>query len=153
MTADAVRPAEINRRDPLGVLTVTALVLALALVAVRLTVMELARSGPDLATPQEIDVGGPGVTTTLLLDAACWLPAVLVLLRRAVDRAYVLRPNVSHALLAVLLVWVTLSAIWSSNTFDALVNAGTWWSAGARRANWSAPGRACGRCWGWRPGC
>lgn len=127
--------------DPLAGLTAFALVLLLTTVAVRACVNEL--SGDAFGLAGSADVGGPGPTTTILLNLLCVVPALLVLVRRAIDPTYVLRWHVSQVLLFVLAAWITLSAAWASNKFDALLAASTWWAAAS--VLWAA-GQLC-RSW------
>jgi hypothetical protein len=122
-------------------LTAVALVLLLVGVAVRGTINELASD--TFVLTDSADLGGPGPTTTLLLNALCCLPALLVLVRRAIDPTYVLRWHVSHLLMFLLATWITLSAAWASNKFDALLGVSTWWTAAA--VLWAA-GQLC-RSW------
>ena len=120
-TADA-------NRDPLAPLTLVAFVLMLALVAARCTVNEWA-GDVSVVAGGGIDAGGPGVTTTIVLNALCLLPAILVLVRRAIDPTYVLRPQAAHVALFALVAWISASAIWASNKPNALLSASTWWAA------------------------
>ncbi len=109
-------------------LTKIALILALVLVAVRITSLEVVREVMDFSV-DSISVAGPGPTTTLLLDLLCWTPALLVLARRAFDRRYTLRLHVSHLLAVLLGAWVIASCFWASDKFQAVVNASTWCAA------------------------
>lgn len=135
-----------TQRDPLASLTLAALVIALAAVATRCTIMELNNAILDFGA--DGDGGGPGPSTTIALDLICWLPALLIGVRRAIDPTYVLRWHVSHLLLIAVAAWVTLSSIWSGNKFDALIGAGTWW-AGAS-LYWAAS-QLCRSWLRWRP--
>lgn len=114
--------------DWMDVLTKTALVLAMVLVAVRLTTLEVVRETmADL--PGELAVSGPGPATTLTLDLLCWLPTLLVLVRRAIDRRYTLRLHISHLLMVLLSLWVIVSCFFASDKFVAMINASTWCAA------------------------
>ncbi|MDB5325449.1 MAG: O-antigen polymerase [Phycisphaerales bacterium] len=135
-----------TKRDPLASLTLAALVIALAAVATRCTIMELNNAILDFGA--DGDGGGPGPSMTIALDLICWLPALLIGIRRAIDPTYVLRWHVSHLLLIGVAAWVTLSAIWAGNKFDALIGAGTWW-AGAS-LYWAAS-QLCRSWLRWRP--
>src|SRR5205085_9551746 len=79
-------------------LTQAAFVLTLVLIIARVLMCESVREGFDVSRNLEAPVG-PGPTTTLVLDAFCCLPALLVLLRRVVDREYVIRWAWSQVLL------------------------------------------------------
>src|SRR4051794_35794027 len=97
-------------------LTQAAFVLTLILAAARLLMSESVRESFDvshsLAGPTT-----PGPTTTLILDALICLPALMILLRRAVDREYVLRITCSHVLLIALATWAAMSVSWSTDKF------------------------------------
>jgi len=109
-------------------LTKIALILALVLVAVRITSLEVVREVMDFSA-DSISLAGPGPTTTLVLDLLCWVPTLLVLVRRAFDRRYTLRLHVSHLLAVLLGAWVIASCFWASDKFQAVVNASTWCAA------------------------
>lgn len=127
MTAP-LRPAE--KRDPLAVLTQAALVILLAVVAARCSANELQNDAFGFGGSADAG-GGPGPSTTILLNLLCFVPALLVLVRRAIDPQYVLRWHVSQAIAFGLAAWVSLSAIWAGNKFDALLMASNWWAAAA----------------------
>ncbi len=114
--------------DWMDVLTKTALALAMVLVAVRITTLEVVREAlADM--PGDLAISGPGPTTTLVLDLLCWLPTLLVLLRRAIDRRYTLRLHFSHLLMVLLAGWVIASCFWASDKFVAMITASTWCAA------------------------
>ncbi|MGC4031040.1 MAG: O-antigen ligase family protein [Tepidisphaeraceae bacterium] len=113
--------------DPMAFLTQLGLVLLLALVATRCTIGELASDAFGLGGSADVG-GGPGPTTTILLNFACVLPALLVLIRRAIDPTYVLRWQLSHVLAIAVAAWITASAAWASNKPNALLYASTWWA-------------------------
>jgi O-antigen ligase len=102
-------------------ITHAAFVIALAIVIARLTT-------PDsLRDPAEIAPGGPptpsfpGPGTALVFDLIAALPAVLVLVRRALDRTNRLVFHWSHALLFAFAGWMMLSTAWSADKFAAAV--------------------------------
>lgn len=108
--------------DRLAWITWIAFVLALSLVAIRATMLETERNAffsSDL-------VGGPGAATSLILDLLCWVPLLLVLLRRAIDPTYVLRLHWSHAILGAMAIWIAASVAWSGDQFLAMVGASKW---------------------------
>src|SRR5689334_979356 len=107
----------------LPLLTHVAFVLAIALVTARSTILETIRDPVDPRPGMQIAPRGPGVTTSLVLDLLCCIPALLVLLRRVLDRTYVLRWSWSHVLFGALAVWAVLSPLWSANKFDAAITA------------------------------
>jgi O-antigen ligase len=114
--------------DWMDVLTKIALIVALVLVCVRITSLEVVRDTFDLG-PAAGGATGPGATTTLLLDLLTWIPTLLILLRRAIDRRYTLRLHVSHLLMVLLAGWVAASCFWATDKFQAVINASTWCAA------------------------
>jgi hypothetical protein len=125
MTEQAETSADIDWMD---VLTKTALITALVLVCVRVTTLEVVRDMFDLG-PATAGATGPGATTTLVLDLLSWIPTLLVLLRRAIDRRYTLRLHASHLIMVALAGWVAASCFWATDKFQAVVNASTWCAA------------------------
>jgi O-antigen ligase len=109
--------------DRLGVITQIAFVLALALVAARCTILESVRE------PFQVSPGvapyplGPGPATSLAIDLLCCLPAILVILRRALERSYTLRHSWSQFLAILLAAWAILSIKWANDKFIAMVSA------------------------------
>ncbi|HEX8522291.1 MAG TPA: O-antigen ligase family protein [Tepidisphaeraceae bacterium] len=103
------------------VLTQVAFVLMIALVGARALMPEILRD-PTYASPgATIAPRGPGAATSLILDALCWLPGALVLIRRSIEKDYTVRVRVSHVLFGALAVWAVLSTFWASDKFAALV--------------------------------
>jgi O-antigen ligase len=120
-------PARNATVDTAEWLTRVAFYLCLVLVLLRVTITEQLREAfdfGDIALP-------PGPSTTLLLNAAALLPALLILLRRAIDRSYVLQNRWSHLPLLLLAAWVAFSCTWASDQFAALISATTWCAASA----------------------
>jgi O-antigen ligase/tetratricopeptide (TPR) repeat protein len=109
-------------------LTRVAFYACLVLVLVRLTISEQLRDAFDMGVTAP---PAPGATTTLLLNLACLVPTLLVLLRRAIDRGYTLRMRPSHLLLFLLAAWVAASTLWASDRFASVVSASTWCAASA----------------------
>jgi O-Antigen ligase len=64
---------------------------------------------------------GAGAATGLVFDLLMCVPALLVLLRRAIDPAFRLRFSVSHILLAALALWAACSSFWASDKFAAAI--------------------------------
>src|SRR5688500_1627430 len=103
-------------------LTHFAFVLAIALVVARAMTTETLREPFDPAPESE---GAPrvvGPAMSLFLDLLCCVPALLVLVRRTVDRTYVIRASWSHAILAALALWMFASVFWAADRFAALVH-------------------------------
>lgn len=123
--AAATRGTGIEVPDELPGLTRAAFYLLLAFVGARAVTHEYLR---------DVFVGidaprGPGPATTLWLNLLCCVPALLVLLRRAIDRHYVLRVHWTQLPMAILAAWIGLSVLWSSDRFAAMVGASTWIAA------------------------
>jgi len=127
MTA-AVQPVE-SKRDPLALITQIALAVALVLVATRVTLTESIRDVFATGLAFADLPAAPGATTTLILDLLCWVPALLVLVRRAIDPQYVLRMHWSHLAMILLGVWIWASTFWAGDRFAAVINASTWTAA------------------------
>lgn len=107
----------------LPLITAVAFVLALALVMVRATCGEFLREAFD-AVPGGAAAPHTGMpNTTLWLDLFCMFPAVLVLIRRALDRSYILRFTPAHAMILLLAIWALCSTFWSADKFAAIVTA------------------------------
>ncbi len=110
--------------------TTVAFFIGLALVVARATTMEILRD-PSPAIPNAPGAPhGAGAVTTLVLDLLCWVPAMLVLVRRAFDKKYFLRFAWSFVALLGLGIWATLSVFWSADKFAAAVGGFTFLSAG-----------------------
>jgi O-antigen ligase len=104
--------------------------LLLAIVLARCTMQERLRE-PFQITPQsEATPRTPGPATSVGLDLLCCVPALLVLLRRCIDRTFVLSLPRSLIPLALLDVWMLCSTMWASDRFAALVTACHWTAAG-----------------------
>lgn len=103
------------------ILTRVAFAMTLMLLLARATMSEALRGETDVVPSSMAAPLGPGAATTLLFDALCLLPALLVLGRTVADRRYMLRGSWSHLLLAMLAVWSACSVAWSSDKFAALV--------------------------------
>src|SRR5207249_1230868 len=104
--------------------TQAAFVLTLALVIARALMSETVRDAFEVvAAGSSAAPRGPGPTTSLILDALCCVPALLVLFRRAIDRQYIVRWAWSQVLLGGLAVWAAVSIAWSSDKFIATIAA------------------------------
>jgi O-antigen ligase len=110
-------------------LTRAAFVLSVALVFARATMLETLRDPFEVQPGAAPAPRGPGAGASLVLDLLCWVPAGLVLLRRAMDREYALRFVGSAIPLALLGVWAVASVAWAGDKFAALVGASHWLSA------------------------
>lgn len=107
-------------------ITLLAFILALVMVTLRITLPETLRDSISFGSA---DLPGPRATTTLVFDLICWVPALLVLVRRAIDPTYTLRMHVSHALMALLAGWVVASTFWAGDRFQSVITASTWCAA------------------------
>jgi O-antigen ligase len=97
-------------------LTTLAVVLLLGFVLARAMMFEVDRDAG--AT-----VRGAGPITSLGMDLLCCVPALLVGLRRVVDRGYRLQLNWSQAIMGVLAVWMAASVLWAGDKFIAAASA------------------------------
>jgi tetratricopeptide (TPR) repeat protein len=102
-------------------ITHAAFFLALTLVAARCTILEGYREPFDVSPGTSPYPSGPGAGTKLALDLLCCLPAILILLRRAIEPAYRLRWNKVFIPIAELTTWMLLSIAWSDDKFAALM--------------------------------
>lgn len=125
MTHSTASPPMSNWTDWL---TKIGLVVALVLVAVRITTLEVVRDTFDLGTAGA-GISAPAATTTLILDLLCWVPTLLILVRRAIDPRYTLRLHQSHGWMILLALWVATSGFWADDKFQAVINASTWCAA------------------------
>src|ERR1700683_3987710 len=107
-----------TRVDWPAAITHVAFMLALAAAATRCLMMETLRETFPIA-PGPL---GPGAATSIGLDLLYCVPALLVLIRRAVDDTYVIRWNISHILLLPLALWMAASARWADDKFAAVVS-------------------------------
>jgi O-antigen ligase len=108
--------------DEFPILTQLAFYLLLASVAARAVLSEYVRDA--LPNPDAPRGTGPG--TILVLNLLCCIPALLVLLRRSIDKHYVLRVHLSHLPMALLAASTLASVAWSSDRYLALVSATSW---------------------------
>lgn len=112
-------------------LTQLAFVLVLALVATRATMLELVRDPFEVSPGQAYTPLGPGPGATLVLNILCWIPAILVLLRRLIDPEYRLGSTWAALLWAALGVLAMASAAWTNDRYVTLISGSTLLSLGA----------------------
>jgi len=115
-------PTEMESPPRAARLTQLAFVLATALVVTRATLIEILRDPFDVSPGGTPVPRGPGPATGLWLDLLCCLPAVLILLRRIIDKKYVLRWSWSHVLMGLLGIWAVISRSWAADKFAAEVS-------------------------------
>jgi O-antigen ligase len=106
-----------------------ALGLGLALVLARGTMQEFLRDPFEVTPGSEPVPRAAGPATSIGLDLLCCVPALLVLLRRAIDGGFQLRRARSFVPLALLSAWMLLSTAWAADKFAALVTAFHWLAA------------------------
>lgn len=112
-------------------LTQIALGLAIALVIARASMVQILRE-PQLAIPgTELLPRVAGPTSSLILDLLLCVPAMLVLLRRAIDRDYQLNFRVSPLIFGGLSILAAVSVFWSSDKFATLITAADFVAAAA----------------------
>ncbi|MEZ0266806.1 MAG: O-antigen ligase family protein, partial [Phycisphaerae bacterium] len=115
-------------------LTRLAFVIAVAVVVARVTFMDYSRARGSALAGFEVGAatpGGAGPGAALALDLLACVPAILILARRASDRAYIVRWSWSAAPLLGLAAWAALSVLWASDQFAAVVGAGQFVAAAA----------------------
>src|SRR5437899_11847852 len=112
--------AKIEKIEPstwAPLLTRSAFALTLALVMARAMMSETVRESLEVMPGSSEVPRGPGAGAGLILDALCCLPALLVLVRRALDRQYSLRWTWAQILFGALATWAGLSALWSADKY------------------------------------
>ena len=130
--AKAPRKGDGNRMSPWSILlSRVAFVFTLALVIARALMTEIIRGGTDVIPGGMAAPATPGPGSTLFLNALCCLPAILVLVRRAIERPFVLRWSWSQVLFALLALWAAASVAWSADKFTAVVYASSFVAAAA----------------------
>lgn len=68
---------------------------------------------------------GAGPASSVALSLLACLPALIVLLRRAIDRTYTLTRATTHVFMLALAVWAVLSTLWAGDKFTAMVGSTT----------------------------
>ncbi len=116
-----------NRR--LAWVTNTALFMSVALVLARGMMQEMLRDPFQVEMNSQPVPRGPGAATGVVLDLLCCVPALLVLLRAAIDRSFVLRRSLAHVFVLLLGAWAVISTVWASDKFAAVLSASHWLSA------------------------
>lgn len=104
-------------------LTSAAFVLAVAVVIARAMQLEALREPFDVQLGGEPVPLGPGPAVSLVLDLLACAPALLILLRRAIDPAFLTRTTAAHVLFFALAAWSAASTFWASDKFAAAVSA------------------------------
>jgi O-antigen ligase/tetratricopeptide (TPR) repeat protein len=115
--------------SPLRWITHIAFILAVAVMIGRLMIPDALRD-PEQPIPGVISHANPGPATGLVLDLLAIAPALLVLVRRAVDAGFRLAPKWSHLPMFALLCWAMLSTAWASDRFAAAVSSAHFFAAG-----------------------
>lgn len=115
----------------LPVITQVAFFLALAVAMARCTMLETLRDATAVVPGASAIPAGPGASAILWLNLITLLPAILVLLRRAIDRTYYLHNSLAHLLFALLGLWAVISTAWAADKFAAVIHGSTLFSAGS----------------------
>ncbi len=110
-------------------ITHIAFLIGLIVVVARLTTPDVLRDPWEPTPGAEVTPAGAGIGTGLVFDLLACLPAILVLLRAAVDGEFKLVFRTSHALLAGLCIWMVCSVAWSADRFAAAATAAHWCAA------------------------
>ncbi len=136
-------------------LTQVAFVLAIALVVARGFMLETLRDAFDLSAGTLIAPKGCGPAGSVVLDLLCCLPAILVLLRRVLDKTYIVRFTWAEGLLALFAAWALLSTLWAGDKFQALVlafhliaTASLFWAMAQLVRSWMRLRLVAGACMG-----
>jgi O-antigen ligase len=128
-----------NREDsiPRGIwITRIALGIAIALVVARATMTQMLRDPFEVQPGTSPAPRGMGAAGSVVLDLLMCLPAILVLVRSAVDRGYMITFTRVHLLAFALAAWIVMSTFWASDRFAAAVESTHW--AAAIVLLWSA---------------
>ncbi len=115
--------------DWCAMLTQLAFGLALSLVAARCMLLETIRDPFEIRVNSTAIPSGPGADTSLIFDLLCCLPAILVLLRRSLDKTYTLRWNWSLVLILPLAFWMSASVRWADDKFADVISTANFLSA------------------------
>ncbi len=107
----------------LGAITQIAFFVALALLAARCTILEAVREPFQVSPGVAPYPRGPGASTSLALDLLSCVPAMLVILRAAIDRGYAIRHSASIFLAVILTAWLIFSIKWANDKFAAMISA------------------------------
>jgi O-antigen ligase len=110
-------------------ITHLAFILGLIVVIARLTTPDVLRDPAEPSPGADYSAIGAGVGTGLVFDLLASLPAILVLMRAAIDKEFKLNFHLSHLLLAGLSIWMSCSVAWSADRFAALATACHWSAA------------------------
>jgi O-antigen ligase len=116
-------PVEIVQAPWGPVLTQAAFVLTLALVAARALMPEVLRDATTILPGASLAPRSAQAATSLVLDLLCCLPALLVLVRRVIEKDYLIQLRISHLLIGAFALWAALSTIWATDQYAALVTA------------------------------
>jgi hypothetical protein len=106
-----------------GALTHIAFVLACALVIARATFLETVRETEPVEPGATAAPLGASATTSLVYDLLLCVPALLVLLQRAIGPSGRLRLSAAHLLFFAIAVCALCSAFWASDKFLTVVTA------------------------------
>ncbi len=110
-------------------LSLAAFAIALIVVIARFTTVDALRDPWDAQPGADATAATPGPGTGLVFDLIAAFPALLVLVRRVIDRQFRLSIRLSHALLLALAGWMLLSTAWASDQFAAIVTASHFFAA------------------------
>src|SRR5690606_15684681 len=94
-----------------------ALLVGLAVVIARATMTETLYEPQPPSPGQASPPIGAGPAASVILSLLACLPALVALLRRAVDRNYVLTHGVTYVFMLALAAWAVLSPAWASDAF------------------------------------
>lgn len=136
-------------------LTQLAVIFAIGLVLARATMLETLREPFGSLSSPTAPPRACGPACSLVLDLFCCVPALLVLLRRVLDKTYIVRFTWAQALLCAFAVWALLSTLWAGDKFQSLVlafhlvgAAALFWSMAQLVRSWVRLRLVAGACMG-----
>ena len=110
-------------------MTRVALGIAILLVVVRATVTQTLRDAFEISPGMPPAPRGMGPGGAVILDLLLCVPALLVLLRAAVDRQFTIRFTWAHGAMFGLAGWIGISTFWAADRFAASIEATHWIAA------------------------
>jgi hypothetical protein len=117
------RPADGDTSRWTGLLTKLAFFILIGVATARAMMLESLRDVTPVIPGAAGAPRGPGAAASLVLDLLCCAPALLILIRQAIDRSYRIRLTPAHLAFGALAILAVLSTAWSADKFAAIVSA------------------------------